>query len=369
MRPVRLAVVIGTRPEAVKLAPLVLVAREDPERFEVQLLSTGQHKEMLRSMLGWFGLTPDTELDIMRPDQSISHITTAALTGLEAAFAASRPDWVVVQGDTTTTFAGALAAFYEKIPVAHVEAGLRTHDRYSPFPEEMNRVLTGQLATLHLAPTERPREHLLREGIADEDIEITGNTGIDGLLWTIGRLSAEGEMPPSAEPHLLLTMHRRENRGEPMARVCRAVLELLERHPALTVRFPMHMSPQVRSVVMPLLGGHDRVELCEPLGYVDFVRAMSQATLILSDSGGVQEEAPSLGKPVLVLRESTERPEAIEAGVARLVGTDEQLIVAEADTILSGGASGLDTSGRNPYGDGQASARVLEAIARRTDLG
>ncbi|MFZ2989209.1 non-hydrolyzing UDP-N-acetylglucosamine 2-epimerase, partial [Ideonella sp.] len=333
-RPLRLAVVIGTRPEAIKLAPIALAARALPEQFEVEVVSTGQHREMLASMLDWFGITPAASLDIMRANQDLAHITMACLGGLTERFAAHRPDWVIVQGDTTTTFAGALAAFYQRIPVAHVEAGLRTHNKHSPYPEEANRVLTGHLADLHFSPTEGARQNLLREGISDDHIQVTGNTGIDALLWTRAKLAAQAESLNEGQRELLVTTHRRENQGAPMQAICAAVLDLLDRYPALTVRFPVHLSPKVREVVMPALGGHPRVSLCEPLGYPEFVQAMARATLILSDSGGVQEEAPSLGKPVLVLRDSTERPEAAQAGTAVLVGADRARIVAECSSLL-----------------------------------
>lgn len=375
--PLKLAVVLGTRPEAVKLAPVVLAARAQPERFAVEVISTGQHREMLRSMLEWFGIEPDVSLEIMRPNQELVHITTAALEGVHARLKLSQPDWVLVQGDTATTFAAALAAFYQQIPVAHVEAGLRTHERYSPFPEEANRVMTTHLSTLHFAPTPRAKANLLREGIAEADVGVTGNTGIDALLWTRDKLEASGALdaaraPAAGRRQLLVTAHRRENHGEPMRGLCRALLRLLEAFADVEVVFPVHLSPKVREVVMPMLGEHPRVRLMEPLDYPAFVAAMARAHLILTDSGGVQEEAPSLAKPVLVLRESTERPEAIEAGTAMLVGAQEERIVQAASLLLSDAAR-YEAMARtaNPYGDGRATQRILDAIAQhgRAKLG
>ena len=364
-RPLHLAVVMGTRPEAVKLAPLVLAAAAQPDRFKVDVVSTGQHKEMLASMLDWFGLQPTVSLDIMRANQDLAHITMASLSGINDWLKSAQPDWVVVQGDTTTTFAGALAAFYNKIPVAHVEAGLRTHDRYSPYPEEANRVMTGHLSTLHFPPTAGAKANLLREGIAEADITVTGNTGIDALLWTKAKLDAQAQgnaTLPGVE--MLVTAHRRENHGEPMRHLCAAVLQLLDTFPTLRVNFPVHLSPKVREVVMPTLGGHPRIRLSDPLDYAAFVQAMAAATFILTDSGGVQEEAPSLGKPVLVLRDSTERPEAMEAGAAKLVGMDPLRIVAEVTRLMTDRAE-LSRMAQvvNPYGDGMAAGRILNVLS------
>jgi UDP-N-acetylglucosamine 2-epimerase (non-hydrolysing) len=356
---------MGTRPEAVKLAPLVLAAAAQPDRFKVDVVSTGQHKEMLASMLDWFGLQPTVSLDIMRANQDLAHITMASLSGINDWLKSAQPDWVVVQGDTTTTFAGALAAFYNKIPVAHVEAGLRTHDRYSPYPEEANRVMTGHLSTLHFPPTAGAKANLQREGIAEADITVTGNTGIDALLWTKAKLDAQAQgnaTLPGVE--MLVTAHRRENHGEPMRHLCAAVLQLLDTFPTLRVNFPVHLSPKVREVVMPALGGHPRIRLSDPLDYAAFVQAMAAATFILTDSGGVQEEAPSLGKPVLVLRDSTERPEAMEAGAAKLVGMDPLRIVAEVTRLMTDRAE-LSRMAQvvNPYGDGMAAERILNVLS------
>jgi UDP-N-acetylglucosamine 2-epimerase (non-hydrolysing) len=359
-----LMVVLGTRPEAIKLAPIILRVREDSDRFITTVVTTGQHREMLDQTLGVFGIRADVDLGIMRQDQGLGQLTAAALTGLDRVLATQRVDCVIVQGDTTTAFAAALSAFYHQIPVAHVEAGLRTFERYRPFPEEANRTLIGRLAEFHFAPTVTAAANLRAEGIADDRIWVTGNTGIDALLLTLARHRARHRIQTGRGRMLLLTMHRRENHGAPMARVCRAVLRLLERFPDLRVTFPVHRNPRVRETALPFLRAHPRVELCEPLDYREFVLAMDQACLILTDSGGIQEEAPSLHKPVVVLRHTTERPEAVEAGTAVLVGTDEERIVAET-TALLGDHARYERAARavNPYGDGRAAGRVLDALA------
>jgi UDP-N-acetylglucosamine 2-epimerase (non-hydrolysing) len=360
--PKKLLVVIGTRPEAIKLAPVILLAQARPAQYDVQVVLTGQHREMLNQMLAEFGIAADRNLDIMRPNQNLSQVTTAALDGLYQTFGELKPDIVMVQGDTTTTLAGALAAFYHRIAIAHVEAGLRTYDRFQPFPEEINRCLTSQLASFHFAPTVRARDNLLREGVAADCIWVTGNTAIDALLLTLGRTDTRGG-PQTPGRMLLVTAHRRENHGAPMQSICAAIIELLERFPDLNVVFPVHLSPQVRTVVMPRLSGHPRIRLTEPLGYSDFVVAMSRADLILTDSGGVQEEAPSLGKPVLVMRETTERPEAVEAGTALLVGTRQSRIVEECAQLLVDQAHYSRVARTaNPYGDGTAAKKILDAL-------
>jgi UDP-N-acetylglucosamine 2-epimerase (non-hydrolysing) len=319
---------------------------------------------MLDQMLADFEIGVDLDLDIMRPEQDLPSVTNRALEGLHAAIGRLQPDVVVVQGDTTTTFAGALAAFYQRVPVAHVEAGLRTGYRDRPFPEEINRRLTTQLSDFHFAPTETARENLLAEGVEATRIWVTGNTSIDALFLTLQRVRAAATPSPRGRT-LLLTAHRRENHGEPMRRVCRAVLDLLARFEDLQVLFPVHMSPRVRETVFAELRAHPRIELVEPLEYRRFVAAMSQAYLILTDSGGVQEEAPSLGVPVLVLRDATERPEAVEAGGALLVGTDVATIVAEASKLLMDAAHHQRMSRvPNPYGDGKAALRILDVLAR-----
>lgn len=364
--PVKLMVVLGTRPEAIKLAPVILKARERPARFETVVVATGQHRQMLDQILGPFEIRPDVDLDIMRSDQSLCHVTTAALDGLYRTIGEHRPDWLVVQGDTSTTFAGALAAFYHRVRVAHVEAGLRTFDRQQPWPEEANRCLTAQVTDLHFPPTERARQNLLREGIPEDRIQVTGNTAIDALLLSLDRARDRGERVDSTRRTILLTAHRRENHGAPMESICRAVLRLLETFPDIGVVYPVHLSPRVRQTVFPMLGDHPRVELVDPMDYEPFLLAMDRAHLILTDSGGVQEEAPSLGKPVLVLRETTERPEAAEAGVARVVGTEEDDIVREVERLLRDEAEYERMSAAvNPYGDGKASERILEALSLR----
>ena len=360
----RLLVVIGTRPEAIKLAPLILRALADPERFEVLVVRTSQHREMLDQVIEYFELPVIADLNIMRRDQDLAHVTTAALEGLQRVIAKTRPDVVIVQGDTTTSFVGALAAFYENIPVAHVEAGLRTHNKREPFPEEVYRRLTSVIADYHFAPTETARRNLLEENVPSRTIWVTGNTAIDALLLT---LKKSGVPTEGRDPYvtLLLTTHRRENHGEPMRRICEALLILLQRFPDLRVVCPLHLSPRVRQVVCPALGSHPRVSLIEPLGYEPFVLAMNSAHIILSDSGGIQEEAPALGKPVLVLRNTTERPEAVEAGTARLVGTEVEAIVSACEQLLTDSrAYRAMAQARNPFGDGHASERILDVLAQ-----
>jgi UDP-N-acetylglucosamine 2-epimerase (non-hydrolysing) len=359
----RLLIVMGTRPEAIKLAPLILRALQQPERFEVLVARTSQHQQMLDQIVDYFRLPVTVDLDIMRPNQSLAYVTNQALEGLHRAIGELTPDCVVVQGDTTTTFAGALAAFYHRVPVAHVEAGLRTYDKTQPFPEEANRCLTSQLADFHFAPTETARRHLLDENVPGERVWVTGNTAIDALHLALGRAALGGSGDAGSGRTILLTAHRRENQGEPMRRICRAVRRLLDRFPDLRVVYPVHLSPAVRQVVFAELGGLPRVALVEPLGYEAFVVAMNEATLILTDSGGVQEEAPALGKPVLVLRETTERPEAIEAGTARLVGTEIDAVTAAVERLLTDAAHYREMAqARNPFGDGHASERILDVL-------
>ncbi|WP_458756125.1 non-hydrolyzing UDP-N-acetylglucosamine 2-epimerase [Afipia sp. TerB] len=360
----RILIVMGTRPEAIKLAPLILRAQADSERFEVLVVRTSQHREMLDQIVDYFEIPILADLNVMRADQDLAHVTTAALTGLQQVMAKTRPDLVVVQGDTTTSFVGALAAFYENIPVAHVEAGLRTLDKRAPFPEEVYRRLTSVIADYHFAPTETARLNLLRENVPAEAIWVTGNTSIDALFLTLTKARPSTRRTRHPSPTILLTTHRRENHGEPMRRTCEALLILLQRFPKLRVVCPLHLSPRVRQVVRPLLGSHPRVSIVEPLGYEPFVVAMHRAHIILSDSGGIQEEAPALGKPVLVLRDTTERPEAVEAGTARLVGTQVSAIVAACEQLLTDPrAYRAMAQARNPFGDGHASERILDALA------
>lgn len=351
--------VFGTRPEAVKMAPLVLALKACPE-FDTALTVTAQHREMLDQVLDLFGLVPDHDLDLMKAGQTLTDITGRVLTNLAPVLAERRPSLVLVHGDTTTTFAASLASFYEKIPVGHVEAGLRTPDRYNPFPEEMNRRLTTQLSSLHFAPTETSVENLLRDGVDPEGIYKTGNTVIDALLMT-AKKQPSGET--GGKRQILVTAHRRENWGEPMGNICRAVRRLVETHEDVTVLFPIHRNPVVRETANAILGGHPRISMIEPLEYAPFVAAMRDSYLILTDSGGVQEEAPSLGKPVLVMRTTTERPEAIDAGTVKLVGVDEETIFQTANTLLNDQAA-YDAMARsvNPYGDGHACERIVQAV-------
>ena len=367
LKRLRLAVVIGTRPEAIKLAPLILAARERPEQFEVRVIRTGQHRELVDALMVEFGITADANLDVMRPNQDLAYVMSASLGGLSEIFGRDRPDWVLVQGDTTATFAGALAAFYNGAKVGHVEAGLRTGDRRAPFPEEANRALTTRLADLHFAPTEQARQNLRREGIADADILVTGNTVIDMLLRTLSGLPDAARhvgMAPG-ERFLLITAHRRESHGPALERICAAIERLLARDPALRAWIPMHPSPKVREVIERRLAGHPRVRLSEPLGYTEIVAALGSTALVLTDSGGIQEECCALGQPVLVLRDETERQEAIDAGVAQLVGTDPDRIVDAAARILGDPETRARMSRKSTaFGDGHASHRILDALLR-----
>lgn len=367
MNPLKVLFVFGTRPEAVKLCPLVLAMRARPE-FRVRVCVTAQHREMLDAMLERFGVEADDDLDVMEPNQPLSLLTARILERLDAVLVRESPDLVLVQGDTTTTMAGALAAFYRRIPVGHVEAGLRTGDLEQPFPEEANRVLAGRLATLHFAPTPRAAENLRREGVREDRIFITGNTGIDALLYTRERLErAEwpgyaADVPREGRKLVLMTAHRRESFGEGFLRICEGVRRIAARGDAEIV-YPVHPNPNVRGVVERELGGVERVHLIEPLDYVPFVDLMRRADILLTDSGGVQEEGPSFGKPVLVMRDKTERQEAVEAGAAILVGTDPERIAREAGRLLDSDAAREPfTRVRNPFGDGRASLRIIDAI-------
>jgi UDP-N-acetylglucosamine 2-epimerase (non-hydrolysing) len=356
--------VIGTRPEAIKMAPVVRALGE-AGWAGCRVLVTGQHRELVDEMLGFFGIVPDVDLALMRPRQSLADLTARLLAGVAEALQADRPDMVLAQGDTTTVLAAALACFYQKIPFGHVEAGLRTGRLDAPFPEEANRVIAGRLATVHFAPTAAARDHLLREGIPPTTIHLTGNTVIDALHEAARRDVPIGvEIDPAARL-VLVTAHRRDSFGAPLGRVCQAIAELHDRHPDVRFLWPVHPNPAVRPVVTARLGGLPRVTLCGPLGYGPFVSALRRSYLVLTDSGGVQEEAPALGKPVLVLRTESERPEAVEAGVARLVGTDPRAIVREADRLLTDPAAYRAMArGASPYGDGRAAGRVVAGVAR-----
>lgn len=370
---IRVLTVFGTRPEAIKLAPVCRALAADPETFESRVVVTAQHRGLLDSVLHDFEIKPDYDLDIMRANQDLFHITARALTGLRETLDDFAPHCVLVQGDTTTTFVGALAAFYRKVAVGHVEAGLRTHRKYSPYPEEINRRLTGCLADLHFAPTARAGANLRAEGMAEKDVLITGNTGIDALLWILAHKPSrlEAALPAAAwratqGRYLLLTTHRRESFGEPLRRTLDAVREIAQRFPDVAVIFPVHPNPNVQHEARERLAGVSSVHLVEPVDYIGFCQLMSRAEAILTDSGGIQEEAPSLSKPVLVLRDTTERPEGVEAGVARLVGTDRERIVAETARLLTDRAYyDSMTNQLNPYGDGQAAARIVETLRQR----
>jgi UDP-N-acetylglucosamine 2-epimerase (non-hydrolysing) len=358
----RILVAIGTRPEAIKMAPVVLALRREPWA-EVRILATAQHRQMLDQVLDAFGLVPDVDLDIMRPDQALPELTARLLLRLDDVLAAEAPDAVLAQGDTTTVMTVAMAAFYRRIPLGHVEAGLRTGDLYNPFPEEMNRIVAGRLSRWHFAPTARSRDNLLAEGFDAAGIHVTGNTVIDALLQVAGRDPALPVDVPAGKRLVLVTAHRRENFGAPFREVCLAIRELADRHPDVHVLYPVHPNPNVSGPAREILGGHPAITLCEPLEYLAFVAAMKRATLILTDSGGVQEEAPALGKPVLVMRHETERPEAVEEGVVQLVGPDRAAILAAADRLLGDPAAHAAMArGVSPYGDGHAAGRIAAIL-------
>ena len=373
MAPRRVLVIFGTRPEAIKLAPVVRQLHADP-RFAPVVVVTAQHRQMLDQVLDLFGIRPDHDLDLQQPRQSLTEITTRALGGLSPIVSAEQPDLVVVQGDTTTTFAGALAGFYHQIPVAHVEAGLRTGHRYSPFPEEINRKLTTQLTSLHLAPTPVNVAHLRAEGVAAGEIVCTGNTVIDALREAVRLGTGYGcaelaGLDQDRRRIVLVTTHRRESWGAPMGAIARAVARLAA-DPAVHLVVPLHLNPIVRDAFLPIVAGLENVTVTDPLAYGGFARLLARCDLVLTDSGGIQEEAPSLAKPVLVLRDTTERPEAVLAGTVELVGTDEETIFSRARTLLDDPAA-HDRMARaiNPYGDGQAAPRCVQAMAWVLGLG
>jgi UDP-N-acetylglucosamine 2-epimerase len=367
----KLLFVFGTRPEAIKLAPVVRELSARPN-FHCKVCVTGQHRELLAQVLDLFGLRPDWNLEIMRPDQDLAYLTGAALSGVAGILASWRPDRVIVQGDTTTTFAGALAAFYHRIPVAHVEAGLRTSNIYSPWPEEINRRLVSQVADLHFAPTPRARDNLLREGIDGDRIIVTGNTGIDALLWVSALLDGQAELRARVEgifggyfaEHkriILMTGHRRESFDGGLARICQAMARIALRKDVAIV-FPVHPNPNVRRATEPL-HRHDNVLLAEPVDYLELVFLLKRCYFVVTDSGGIQEEAPSFGKPVLVTRDTTERPEAMEHGLAKLVGTDDRRLFDEMQTLLDDPRAYRRMSRvENPYGDGFASRRIAARL-------
>ncbi len=366
----RVMCVFGTRPEAVKLAPVVHALRRS-KMLEPVVAVTAQHREMLDQMMRWFDVKADYDLDLMRHGQTLAELTSRVVTGVDGLLSKEKPDLLLVQGDTVTVMAAALAAFYQKVPVGHVEAGLRTNDRYNPFPEEMSRRQTGKLATLHFAPTTLAVENLRREGIT-ENVYMTGNTVIDALLDTASRLKEDyidkslfGKADFEKYKVLLVTAHRRENWGQGMDEIALALRQIVDTCPDVQVLYPIHKNPVVRESMEPVFEGHDRLITVEPLDYVPFVYAMRKCHFILTDSGGVQEEAPALGKPVLVMRTNTERPEAVDAGAAKLVGVSQATIFGGAEQLMTSPASYTTMSTAiNPFGDGHAAERIVEAIER-----
>ena len=359
--------VFGTRPEAIKMAPLVKKLNADPD-IESVLCVTAQHREMLDQVLELFELKPDYDLNIMKPNQTLAMITANVLTGMEDVLVKERPDIVLVHGDTSTTFSAALAAFYQKIPVGHVEAGLRTYDMYSPFPEEVNRVLTGHMASIHFAPTERNRSNLMKEGIPEDRIAITGNTVVDALLEVAGKpYEFEDETLKNIDFEnkrvIAVTCHRRENLGEYMVHIFSAIREIAEEFDDVEVVYPVHLNPKVRATANEILSGCENVHLIDPLSYQPFVNLMAKSYFIITDSGGMQEEAPSLGKPVLVVRRETERPEALAAGTVKLAGVEQATIAAMARELLTDkSAYDAMAHAENPYGDGHACEKIIEAL-------
>jgi UDP-N-acetylglucosamine 2-epimerase (non-hydrolysing) len=369
---VKVLTVFGTRPEAIKMAPLVHALAQD-DAFESRVCVTAQHREMLDQVLRLFEIVPDYDLNIMKPGQGLSEITCRILEGLKGVLEDFKPDVVLVHGDTTTTMATSLAAFYQRIPVGHVEAGLRTGNLYSPWPEEANRKLTGHLAMYHFSPTENSRQNLLRESLRDDHIFVTGNTVIDALLWVRDRIMHNPELRSSLDQRypfldankkmILVTGHRRESFGGGFERICSALAEIACQHPEVQVVYPVHLNPNVSEPVNRILKGIDNIILIDPQDYLPFVYLMTRSYLILTDSGGIQEEAPSLGKPVLVMRDTTERPEAVDAGTVQLVGTDVAKIVDAVTRLLTDeGEYHAMSRAHNPYGDGHACQRILEAL-------
>ncbi|MDE6497789.1 MAG: UDP-N-acetylglucosamine 2-epimerase (non-hydrolyzing) [Muribaculaceae bacterium] len=377
-------VVFGTRPEAIKMAPLVLELRKHPEKFRTLVCVTGQHRSMLDQVLEVFGIVPDFDLDIMKQGQDLYDVTSRVLLGMRDVLDKVKPQCVVVHGDTTTSMAAALAAFYRQIPVAHVEAGLRTRDILSPWPEEMNRQITGRLARIHFAPTSTARLNLMAEGVDPSAIVVTGNTVIDALRIVVDKIAGDGALTARLDDHLrlegydparveagrrmvLITGHRRENFGEGFLSICRAIARLAAMHPDVDFVYPMHLNPNVRRPIVEVFGAGDacggNLFFIEPQEYLSFVRLMSVAHVVLTDSGGIQEEAPGLGKPVLVMRDTTERPEAVDAGTVKLVGTDECKIVEEVSRLLDNdSAHAAMANAVNPYGDGRACPRIIEGL-------
>ena len=374
----KVALIFGTRPEAIKLCPLALELKKHAD-FEPHVCVTAQHREMLDQVLEVFGVVPDVDLSLMEPNQTLASLTSKAITAIDIYLSEYKPDLVIVQGDTTTVFCASLAAFYHQIPVGHVEAGLRTWNRLSPFPEEINRTLTTHLADLHFAPTQWAMNNLIKEGVDDNRIFVTGNTVIDALHIAVERVRKNPPAIPSLpstllngdsqEPLVLITGHRRENFGDGFENICRAILQLSRQFSDTAFVYPVHLNPNVRKPVFDILSGRRNIYLIEPLSYLPFVALMNRARLLLTDSGGVQEEAPSLGKPVLVMRDTTERPEAIEAGTAKLVGTNRRTIIDNVSTLLTDEKANIAMANAvNPYGDGKACARIMRIIGSLASL-
>lgn len=366
----RISFIFGTRPEAIKLSPVILAMKGDLH-LRPHICVTGQHREMLDQVLETFGIVPDVDLALMRPNQTLAELTARAISAIDAYLDAHQPDMVLIQGDTTTIFCAALCAYYRRIPVGHVEAGLRTWNKFSPFPEEINRVLATRLSDLHFAPTRTAQENLLKDGVAPDKILVTGNTVIDALALALARVQAATPVIPGLpaalmvqdHPMVLITGHRRESFGDGFRNICTAIAQLAERFPSTEFVYPVHLNPNVREPVFQLLSNKVNVHLIDPVGYLPFVALMNRAKVILTDSGGVQEEAPSLGKPVLVMRDTTERPEAVAMGTARLVGTDVDAIVSGVSTLMTDRAAYEQMANAvNPYGDGRASQRIVAAI-------
>ena len=374
MNKISLTLIFGTRPETIKMFPIIYEIKKYPHLIDCRIIVSGQHREMLDQMLEIFQIKPDYDLDIMEQGQSLSNITKNNLIGIEKILKKEKPSMVLVQGDTTTTFAGALAAFYQKIRIGHVEAGLRTNNKYYPFPEEVNRHITSVLADLHFAPTRRSCKNLLSEGVKREDIFICGNTVIDSLFLMIKKnyIFREPLLKDKKifeKKIILVTMHRRENWGEPLREICRAINKIIDEHSNVSVIFPLHKNPEIRRNVKEILQNKKDILLLDTLDYDDMINLMSKSYIMLTDSGGIQEEGPSLGKPVLVLRDETERPEAVEAGVVKLIGTNEERVCSEVDTLLNRRDKYIEMSKNiNPYGDGKASERIVKKILNNFNL-
>lgn len=366
MKKIKVMTVFGTRPEAIKMAPLVLELQKQSQRFETITTVSAQHREMLDQVLDIFHIKPDYDLNIMHARQTLTDITSNVLINLDKILKEAKPDIVLVHGDTTTTFAASVAAFYNQIPIGHVEAGLRTWEKYSPYPEEMNRQMTDAMTDLYFAPTNQSKANLLKENHKEDNIYITGNTAIDALKQTVDK-EYHHDILDKVSPDnklILLTMHRRENQGEPMRRVFKVIREVVESREDVEVIYPVHLSPAVQEAAKEILGNTERIHLISPLDVVDFHNLAARSYFIMTDSGGVQEEAPSLGKPVLVLRDTTERPEGVEAGTLKLVGTESKKVKKEMEELLDNDAEYQRMAqAKNPYGDGKASERILDAIA------